>query len=71
MIRKHIPEHNEEAIIQSLRPDLNVINYQHLNLDLAGLKKIMDLAVEGGILKKPINIKEFADTSFSTQITEQ
>ena len=27
MIRKHIPEHNQEAIIQSLRSDLNVINY--------------------------------------------
>ncbi len=71
MIRKHVPEHNEEAIVQSLRPDLNVINYRHLNLDPAGLKKIMDLAVEGGILKKPIDIKEFADRSFSTQITEQ
>lgn len=71
MIRKHIPEHNREAIIQSLRPDLNVINYRHLNVDKAGLKQIMDLAVEGGILKRPIAIDEFADTSFSTQITEQ
>ncbi len=38
MIRKHIPQHNEEAIIQSLRPDLNVINYRKLNNDEAGLK---------------------------------
>lgn len=71
MIRKHVPEHNEEAIIQSLRPDLNVINYRHLNLDPAGLKQIMDLAVEGGILKKPIDISAFADTSFATKVTEQ
>ena len=71
MIRKHIPEHTEEAIIQSLNPDLNVINYRNLNLDKAGLKQIMDLAVEGGILKKGIDIKAFADESFSTEITEQ
>lgn len=71
MIRKHIPEHNQEAIIQSLRPDLDVINYRHLNIDKAGLKQIMDLAVEGGILKKPIDIDAFADTSFSTEITEK
>lgn len=71
MIRKHIPEHNEEAIVQSLRPDLMVINYKHLNLDQPGLKQIMDLAVEGGILKAPINIAEFADTSFATEITKQ
>jgi NitT/TauT family transport system substrate-binding protein len=71
MIRKHIPEHNEAAIVQSLRPDLNVINYRHLNLDPEGLRLIMDLAVEGGILSQPIDIEEFADRSFSTEITEQ
>ncbi|MBI9077077.1 MAG: ABC transporter substrate-binding protein [Desulfatibacillum sp.] len=71
MIRKHIPEHSEEAIIQSLHPDLNVINYRHLNLDKAGLKQIMDLAVEGGILKKAIDIDAFADGSFATEITEK
>ena len=71
MIRKHIPEHNEEAIIQSLRPDLMVINYRHLNLDRAGLKQIMDLAVEGGILKAPINIDEFAEPRFATEITDE
>ncbi len=69
MIRRHIPEHNQEAIIQSLRLDLNVINYRNLNIDKAGLKQIMDYAVEGGILKKRIDIKAFADSSFSTQIT--
>ncbi len=71
MIRKHIPEHNQEAIIQSLRPDLNVINYKNMNVDKAGLKQIMDYAVEGGILKSPINIDIFADESFSTKITCQ
>ncbi|MDM8554748.1 ABC transporter substrate-binding protein [Desulfococcaceae bacterium HSG7] len=70
MIRKHIPEHNQNAIIQSLRPDLNVINYYNLNVCPAGLKLIMDLAVEGGILKKPIDIDTFADSRFSTKITE-
>lgn len=71
MIRKHIPEHNQESIVQSLRPDLNVINYQHLNVDKAGLKQIMDYAVEGGILKRPIDIDAFAAAGFSTKITEQ
>jgi NitT/TauT family transport system substrate-binding protein len=71
MIRRHIPEHNHEAIIQSLRPDLMVINYENLNVDKAGLKQIMDYAVEGNILKKPIDIDAFADESFSTKITEQ
>jgi NitT/TauT family transport system substrate-binding protein len=70
MIRKHIPEHNQEAIIQSLRLDLNVINYKSLNVDKAGLKQIMDYAVEGNILKRPIDIDTFADESFSTEITK-
>ena len=71
MIRKHIPEHNQEAIIQSLRPDLNVINYSNMNVDKGGLRQIMNLAVEGEILKTPINIDAFADESFSTDITEK
>lgn len=70
-VRKHIPEHNTKAIIQSLRPDLNVINYLNLNIDKAGLKQIMDLAVECGILKEAIDIEKFADTSFLTDITVQ
>jgi NitT/TauT family transport system substrate-binding protein len=69
MIRKHIPEHNEEAIVQSLDPTLDVINYSNLNLDVAGLRQIMDLAVEGGILEGPIDIDDFADNSFATDIT--
>jgi len=71
MIRKHIPEHNEQAIKQSLRIDLNVINYRHLNVDKAGLRQIMDLAVEGGIIRRPIDIDAFADESFATKITDQ
>ncbi len=70
MIRKHIPEHNADAIVQSLRPDLFVINYRNLNVDKAGLRQIMDLAVEGGILKKAIDIDAFACEDFSTEITE-
>ena len=69
MVRKHIPEHDPESIFHSLRLDLNVINYKNLNLDKPGLKQIMDLAVEGGILKKPIDIHKFADNSFATEIT--
>ncbi len=69
MIRKHIPAHDPQAIIQSLRPDLNVINYKNLNLDIPGLKLIMDYAVESGILESTIDIDAFADNQFSTSIT--
>ncbi|OUR83476.1 nitrate ABC transporter substrate-binding protein [Cycloclasticus sp. 46_120_T64] len=64
IVRKHIPEHNREAIIASLNPELKVINYQHLNIDKAGLKQIMDLAVEGKIITEAIDIDAFADTRF-------
>ena len=33
MVRAHVPAHTRDAIIQSLRPDLNVINYRHPNVD--------------------------------------
>jgi len=69
MVRRHIPEHNEQAIIQSLRKDLDVINYKNLNVEKAGIKMIMDLAVEGGILREPIDIDSFTDESFATEIT--
>ena len=69
MIRRHIPEHTHEAIIQSLLPDLYVINYKNLNIDKNGLRQIMDLAVEAGILTGPINIDALADETFSTKIT--
>ncbi len=65
IVRKHIPAHTREAIIASLDPKLRVINYNHLNVDKAGLKQIMDLAVEGGILKQAVNIERFADTQFA------
>lgn len=66
IVRKHIPAHTREAIIASLDPHLRVINYQYLNVDKAGLKQIMDLAVEGSILKTPVDIDTFADTRFGT-----
>ena len=66
IIRKHIKAHTRKAIIASLNPQLRVINYQHLNIDEAGLKQIMDLAVEGNILKKTIDIKAFADHRFDS-----
>lgn len=69
IIHRHIPAHTRDAIAQSLRADLNVINYYNLNVDKAGLKQIMDYAVEGEILKNTININHFADTTFSTEIT--
>lgn len=70
MVRKHIPAHNRDAIIASLDYDLHVINYQNLNVDKAGLKLIMDLAVEGKILQKPVDIDVFADTQFDVKQTE-
>ncbi len=48
-----------------------MINYKHLNVDKTGLKQIMDYAVEGGILKKTIDIEAFADESFATRITDK
>jgi len=64
IVRKHISAHTRDAIIASLNPNLRVINYQQLNVDKAGLKQIMDLAVEAGILKGAVDINAFADTRF-------
>ncbi len=72
MIQKHIPQHTDTAIIESLRPDLAVINYNNLNVDdeaKDSLRKIMDLAFEAGFLKNKIDIEALADESFSTKIT--
>jgi len=73
MIRKHIPEHNRDAIFQSLRPDLSVINYRHLNVDdnaKQSLRQIMGLAIEAGILEGKIDIEDFADERFATELTD-
>jgi len=67
IVRKHIPAHTREAIIASLDPSLRVINYQNLDVDKAGLKLIMDLAVEGGILKKAVDINSFTDSRFGAE----
>lgn len=71
LVRKHIPEHNKEAIIQSLDKDLDVISYINLNIDKPGLRQVMDLAVEAGILKSSVDIGKFAEEKFSTEITNQ
>ena len=53
-----------EHRIQSLSLDLNVVNYKNMGLDKDGLKLILDLAVEGGILKNPIIIEYFTNEIF-------
>ncbi len=73
MIQKHIPRHTRESILESLRPDLMVINYQNLNIDeesKESLRHIMNLALEAGFIKKEIDIEAFADESFATEITK-
>lgn len=47
-----------------------MINYQYLNVDKPGLRQIMDLAVEGGILQEPVDIDVFADPRFGTATGE-
>ena len=72
MVRKHIPAHTREAIIQSLRIDLNVINYSNLNVDAnakESFREIMELAFEAGFIKQKININQLADERFSTEVT--
>jgi len=64
IVRKHIPLHTKEAIKASLRDDLEVINYRHLNIDKKGLKLIMDYAIEGKVLSKGLDIDTFADEQF-------
>ncbi len=74
MIRKHIPQHTKQGIIESLRPDLNVINYKNMNVDQESkesLREIMNLAFEAGFISKKIDIDALADESFSTDITKE
>ena len=46
-------------------------HYAGVNVDKEGLKQIIDLALEGGILKDAIDIDAFAVEGFSTGITEE
>lgn len=64
IVQKHIPLHSRAAIIASLDPHLRVINYEHLNIDKEGLRQIMDLAVEAGIIKNKVDVDAFSDTRF-------
>lgn len=65
-IQKHIPAHKREAIIASLDHDLNLINYQNLEIDKEGLSQIIEWAIDGEILDSVIDIEVFADTSFDS-----
>lgn len=69
IVHKHIPAHTRAAIIASLDPQLRVINFQNLNIDKPGLRQIMDLAVEGGILRTSIDIDAFADQRFDAALS--
>jgi len=71
IVRKYIPLHTRQAIIASLNPVLRVINYHHLNIDKPGLKLIMDLAVEGKIIKQGVNIDEFANEDFKQNLADK
>ncbi|HIC42931.1 MAG TPA: nitrate ABC transporter substrate-binding protein [Sulfurimonas sp.] len=68
IVRKHIPLHTAKAIKASLRYDLEVINYKHLNIDKKGLKLIMDYAIEGKTLKQGLDIDTFADERFKVNL---
>jgi NitT/TauT family transport system substrate-binding protein len=68
MVRKHIPSHTKDAIIASLNKDLNVINYNHLNIDKEGLKLILDYALEGKILNQGLDIDKFANDDFNIEL---
>lgn len=69
IIQKHIPSHEHMAVMASLSPELNAINYTNLNIDKGGLRQIMDYAVAGGILKQPIDIDQFADDRFQIDLS--
>lgn len=72
MVQRHIPQHSKEAIIESLRPDINAINYLNLNVDdnsKNSFREIMELAHEAKLIKQTIDIEQLADEQFSTTIT--
>ena len=65
----YVKLHSVKAIKASLNKELGVINYVNLNNDVAGLQMIMNLAVESGVMKAPIDLKQFADERFATELT--
>lgn len=66
---KYVKLHSVESIEASLSSELDVINYKNLNNDEAGLKVIMDLAVESGVMPSPIDIEAFSNKEFSVDLT--
>ncbi len=67
LIRKHIPAHNHQAILESLNRELDVIRYHDLDIDMDGMRAVMDLALEGGILDAPVDLNRFADPRFAAE----
>lgn len=65
LVRKHMPAHTAAAIRASLDPNLRVINYEELNVDIEGLRLIMDIAVRGKILKQQVVLEDFAETDLT------
>lgn len=63
-IQRHIPEHTRAAIVASLDPNLRVINYQNLAVDVPGLASIMHGALESGLLTQSVDLNAFADARF-------
>ena len=75
IIRKHIPAHSRASIQETLRIDINAINYKNLNIDAEvkrNFAEIMDLAYEAKFIKTKIDIDALVDDSFQTEfINEQ
>ena len=44
--------------------------YRHLNVEPKGFEIIMNLAVQGGIIAKPIDVGHFTNTNFATALTQ-
>lgn len=65
IVQKHIPSHSTAAIIASLDPEQRIINYDQLEIDMTGIKMIMNLALESGVIKQPVDLNEFSVESFA------
>ncbi len=64
VIRSYVPEHTDAGVSAALDPESGGIRYDSLELDdnaIGSLSQIMNLAVEGGILERPINLRSFVD----------